>query len=242
MRASDGTLRLGTPSPTLLRLEGRQTAAWRPRKIQRTSWFPDPAPAAADYLRALPRDPHPLRRAAQRSLLGRHHLRGRAKPKRRAAVGGEKSAAAERCQDRSKMRDGAGPFGAFEPILIEKRRKGRVAELGFPQDAEQRCHRFLALDGEAEETGGRSRGRAVAGLRARPETEIDAAAPFRRGELEMRELVRQHIGFRVAAQRGAVPTEVELRSSGTDRNAEPPGKCERVGVMRRRPRAGRTLG
>ena len=58
----------------------------------------------------------------------------------------------------------------------------------------------------------------------------------------MREFVQQHIGFRVAAQHGAVPTEVELRSSGTDRNAEPPGKCERVGVMRRRPRAGRTLG
>ncbi len=39
MRASDGTLRLGTPSPTLRRLEGRETAAWRPRKTERASWF-----------------------------------------------------------------------------------------------------------------------------------------------------------------------------------------------------------
>src|SRR5260221_313607 len=97
------------------------------------------------------------------------------------------------------MRRRGRAVGAFEPVLIEKRGEGGLAELDLPEDAEERGHRLLALALDAEDEHRAIRRVARAGLGSGAETEIDDAAALRRGELEMRHLVQQHIGLGLAA-------------------------------------------
>ena len=121
---------------------------------------------------------------------------------------------------RGKMRGGFGPLGAFEPVLIEERGEGRLAELDFPEDTEERCPRFLGLARHTEEKLRRIRRFAVAGFGARAETEIDRVPAFGRCELEMRDLMQQHIGLGLAAKRAAAPAKIQQRATGKDRHAE----------------------
>src|SRR5438552_19197753 len=105
------------------------------------------------------------------------------------------------------MRCGLLALGALDPVLIEEGGEPGLPKLDLPQDAEQRGHGLLALALEAEERGGAIGGPACAGLRSRAETEIDALAPRRRGELEMRDLVQEDIGLGLTAQRRSIPAE-----------------------------------
>src|ERR1700731_408938 len=103
--------------------------------------------------------------------------------------------------------------GPFQPVLVEKRGKGRLAERALPQDAEQRGHGFLALTSHAKETRSSVGCRAIARLRAGTKAKIDDVASLWRGKLEMRDLMEKDIGLGIAAQGLAVPAEVEGRTS-----------------------------
>src|SRR5579864_2284441 len=116
-------------------------------------------------------------------------------------------------EHRGKMRRRLGPARTLEPILVEERGKTGLAKLNFPQNTEQRGKRLLALALHAEECRGALGRSPVTGLGAGAEAEIDQHAAFRRRDLEMRDLMQQHIGLGVAAESRAVPAEVECGTS-----------------------------
>src|SRR6185437_9220046 len=73
----------------------------------------------------------------------------------------------------------AGAVGAFEPVLVEERGQGGLSQFRFPQNAEQRRHRFLTFARRAgEQRRALSRG-AMAGFWAGAEPELIGAAPTR---------------------------------------------------------------
>src|SRR5262249_14836764 len=110
---------------------------------------------------------------------------------------------------------GTGPLAAFEPILIKEGGEGRLAELDLPEDAEQRGHCLLALAGDSEEALCPVRRRPTTGLRTSAEAEINEAAPFGRGELVVRDFVKEDVGLGIGAQASAVPREILGRAAGS---------------------------
>jgi hypothetical protein len=136
----------------------------------------------------------------------------------------DKPALLERFEDGLEVARGAWPVDAFEPILIEERRKARLAELDLPQHAEERGHGFLGFALDAEDSRGALGTVAVAGLGSGAETEIDGMPPFGRGELKMRHLMQQHIGLGLAAERVPGPGKVDGRAAGQERHAEGAGE------------------
>src|ERR1700736_3974416 len=118
------------------------------------------------------------------------------------------------------MRQRPGAPRALEPVLVEEGGERRLAELDFPQDAQQRGHRLLALARQTEYCRRRLGRVALAGLGAGAEAEIDASPARRRRELEMRRLMQQDIGLCVAARACAVPAEIFAWAAGPQPHAQ----------------------
>jgi hypothetical protein len=151
----------------------------------------------------------------------------------RAAGGVDQAELPKFSEHAREMRRRLGPVGAFEPVLIEERGKTGLPQLDFPQYAEQRRQRFLALAFNPKHNGrGTLGGRAMSGFRSGAETEIDEAAPSRWRDLEMRDFMQQDIGLGCAAQGVTVPSEVQRRAAIANSHPEKGGEREGGGVIR----------
>ena len=78
---------------------------------------------------------------------------------------------------------------AFEPVLIEERGEGRLAELRLPDDAEQRRCRLIPITCQGGENCSARSGITIDGVGAGPEPEIDQPPALGRRQSKMSDLV-----------------------------------------------------
>lgn len=79
--------------------------------------------------------------------------------------------------------------GAFEPILVEQRRKSGMTKLGLPQNTKERRHRLLVLARQTEQHLSVQGTMAIARFGARTKAKIHLRPARRRRELVMSDFV-----------------------------------------------------